>query len=156
MARHSAAQKRPPVKDLPSAPAGVYEDISQLLGVVVEHERRRGRGAHSNASGRYEPITRVGFDDGWRSLDDLPPFRGGGNGRNVLSCEHARDALGFILGREVSHQLSGEAAVDAAPGELADDAQPAASLHTPGRADVGGGDAALKASVEATKKRKVS
>ena len=76
-------------------------------------------------------------------LDDLPPFRGGGNGRHALSCEHARDALGFILGREVSHQLSGEAAVDAAPGELADDAQPAASLHTPGRADVGGGDAAI-------------
>src|ERR1700741_1030143 len=75
MARSNAAQKRPPVKELPSAPAGGYEDVSELLGVVVDHERRRGRGAHSNASGRYEPVARIAFDDGWRSLDELPPFK---------------------------------------------------------------------------------
>jgi DNA repair photolyase len=46
-----------------------------MLGVVVEHERRRGRGAQSNAVGRYEPLARVAFDDGWRSLDELPPFK---------------------------------------------------------------------------------
>jgi DNA repair photolyase len=46
-----------------------------MLGVVVEHERRRGRGAQSNASGRYEPLARIAFDDGWQSLDDLPPFK---------------------------------------------------------------------------------
>jgi DNA repair photolyase len=46
-----------------------------LLGVVVEHERRRGRGAQSNAVGRYEPLARIAFDDGWRSLDELPPFK---------------------------------------------------------------------------------
>lgn len=78
MARHNAAQKRPPVKELPSAPAGgnagPYQDVSELLGVAVEFERRRGRGAQSNAVGRYEPLARVAFDDGWRSLDDLPPF----------------------------------------------------------------------------------
>jgi DNA repair photolyase len=44
-------------------------------GAAVEAERRRGRGAHSNATGRYEPIARVAFDDGWQSLDDLPPFK---------------------------------------------------------------------------------
>src|SRR6187399_455482 len=75
MARSNAAQSRPPVKELPSAPAGVYDDVSGLLGVVVEHERRRGRGAQSNASGRYEPLARVAFDDGWRTLDELPPFK---------------------------------------------------------------------------------
>ena len=76
MARSNAAQRRPPVKELPSAPAGVYvDDATELLGVVVEHERRRGRGAQSNASGRYEPLARVAFDDGWRSLDELPPFK---------------------------------------------------------------------------------
>src|SRR5262245_39086134 len=75
MARSNAAQSRPPVRELPSAPAGVYEDVSELLGVVVEHERRRGRGAQSNASGRYEPLARVAFDDGWRTLDELPPFK---------------------------------------------------------------------------------
>jgi len=36
--------------------------------------QRRGRGAQSNASGRYEPLARLAFDDGWESLEDLPPF----------------------------------------------------------------------------------
>src|SRR4029079_875815 len=75
MARSNAAQSRPPVRELPSAPAGAYEDVSELLGVVVEHERRRGRGAQSNASGRYEPLARVAFDDGWRAVCELPPFK---------------------------------------------------------------------------------
>jgi DNA repair photolyase len=67
------------VPELPSSPAGgtggPYGDVSELLGVVVEHERRRGRGAQSNAVGRYEPLARIAFDDGWRSLDELPPFK---------------------------------------------------------------------------------
>ncbi|MGN6570174.1 MAG: PA0069 family radical SAM protein [Pseudolabrys sp.] len=79
MARSNTAPRRPPVEELPSAPAGgkggAYQDVSEMLGVVVEHERRRGRGAQSNAVGRYEPLARVAFDDGWRSLDELPPFK---------------------------------------------------------------------------------
>src|ERR1700675_3800480 len=75
MARSNAAQRRPPVKELPSTPAGGYDDLGELLGVVVDHERRRGRGAQSNASGRYEPLARIAFDDGWRTLDELPPFK---------------------------------------------------------------------------------
>jgi DNA repair photolyase len=66
MAR-SSVLKRPPAP-LPSAPAGEP-------GVAVDGDRRRGRGAHSNASGRYEPLARVAFDDGWQSLDELPPFK---------------------------------------------------------------------------------
>ncbi len=85
MARPHEALKRPPEKELPSAPAGAhganldgaaaYDGISELLGVAVEFERRRGRGAQSNASGRYEPTARVAFDDGWQSLDELPAFK---------------------------------------------------------------------------------
>jgi DNA repair photolyase len=77
MARSNTAPRRPPALELPSGPAGgsPYSGVDQLLGVVVEHERRRGRGAQSNASGRYEPQTRIAFDDGWRTLDDLPPFK---------------------------------------------------------------------------------
>ena len=75
MARSNAAQRRSPVKELPSAPAGAYDEVSELLGVVVDHERRRGRGAQSNASGRYQPLARIAFDDGWRTLDELPPFK---------------------------------------------------------------------------------
>ncbi|RAI30853.1 radical SAM protein, partial [Rhodoplanes elegans] len=41
---------------------------------AVAAERRRGRGAVSNASGRFEPVARVAFDDGWESLEALPPF----------------------------------------------------------------------------------
>src|SRR5580704_8948192 len=63
----SSALKRPPAP-LPSAPAGEAE-------TAVEAERRRGRGAQSNASGRYEPLARVAFDDGWQGLEDLPPFK---------------------------------------------------------------------------------
>ncbi len=42
-------------------------------GAVVA-DRRRGRGATANASGRYERERREAFDDGWGDLDDLPAF----------------------------------------------------------------------------------
>src|SRR5580658_5107899 len=61
------ALKRPPAP-LPSAPAGES-------GSLIDRERRRGRGTLSNASGRYEPLARVAFDDGWQGLEDLPPFK---------------------------------------------------------------------------------
>ncbi len=63
----SSALRRPPAP-LPSAPAGEP-------GTAVDRERRRGRGTLSNASGRFEPLARVGFDDGWQGLEDLPPFK---------------------------------------------------------------------------------
>ena len=44
-------------------------------GEQVEAERRRGRGAVSNAAGRFEPERRELFDDGWESLGELPPFK---------------------------------------------------------------------------------
>jgi DNA repair photolyase len=42
---------------------------------AVDAERRRGRGALTNVSGRYEPIARIAFDDGWESIEELPPFK---------------------------------------------------------------------------------
>jgi DNA repair photolyase len=65
-----SALKRPPahLPPLPPAPAGE-------VGAAVDRDRRRGRGAHSNASGRYEPLARIAFDDGWEKLEDLPPFK---------------------------------------------------------------------------------
>src|SRR5438876_5922861 len=68
MARSSAALKRPSAP-VPSTPAGDF------FGTGVDRERRRGRGTLSNASGRYEPVARIVFDDGWQSLEDLPPFK---------------------------------------------------------------------------------
>src|SRR5215467_5476557 len=60
---------------LPRRPAAV--DLSAPVDgdVAIEDFRRRGRGAQSNASGRYEPLARTAFDDGWRALEELPPFK---------------------------------------------------------------------------------
>jgi DNA repair photolyase len=63
----SSALRRPPAP-LPSAPAGEKD-------TAVDRERRRGRGTASNASGRFEPLARVAFDDGWQGLEQLPPFK---------------------------------------------------------------------------------
>ncbi len=57
------------------SPPAATEAGAGALGPEVDAERRRGRGAQSNASGRYEPTARVAFDDGWQSLEDLPPFK---------------------------------------------------------------------------------
>ena len=69
----SVALKHPPVT-APSEPAGALSPFPELA-VAIERDRRRGRGAQSNASGRYESEARVAFDDGWQSLEDLPPFK---------------------------------------------------------------------------------
>jgi DNA repair photolyase len=38
----------------------------------AKRETARGRGAQSNASGRFEPLAREGFDDGWGEPDEEP------------------------------------------------------------------------------------
>ncbi|CAH1648778.1 MULTISPECIES: PA0069 family radical SAM protein [unclassified Chelatococcus] len=42
---------------------------------AIEGERRRGRGAVTNPAARYEPIQREDVDDGWGTIDELPPFK---------------------------------------------------------------------------------
>jgi len=44
-------------------------------GLRVGFDRRRGRGAGVNPSGRFEPVSRHVFDDGWETLEELPPFK---------------------------------------------------------------------------------
>ncbi|GAA5663085.1 DNA repair photolyase [Ochrobactrum sp. RC6B] len=44
-------------------------------GLRIDHARRRGRGAGINPTGRFEPTTRHDFDDGWTTLEELPPFK---------------------------------------------------------------------------------
>lgn len=48
----------------------------------------KGRGARSNATGRYEPTTTEAFDDGWTS-DDAPATQI----RTTLTPEHARTII---------------------------------------------------------------
>ena len=49
--------------------------VIEESGLRVGFDRRRGRGAGVNPSGRYEPVSRHVFDDGWSSLEELPPFK---------------------------------------------------------------------------------
>jgi DNA repair photolyase len=58
-----------------------------ILNSAVDRERRRGRGAKSNSSGRFEPQAKVVFDDGWQSLEELPPFK------TVVQEEKARKII---------------------------------------------------------------
>ena len=102
MARSSAAVRRPPAPERfgarrpprrslprrraactqagragrPNARAAAVDlDAPTDAEVAVDEARRRGRGAQSNASGRYEPLARTAFDDGWQSFEELPPFK---------------------------------------------------------------------------------
>jgi DNA repair photolyase len=56
-------------------PAAIDLDAAHDRNAAVAGDRRRGRGAQSNASGRYEPLARIAFDDGWQGFEELPPFK---------------------------------------------------------------------------------
>src|SRR6202011_2112318 len=93
MARSSLAL-RPSV---PPSPVSTGEFGPPAAGTTVERERRRGRGAQSNASGRYEPLARAAFDDGWQSLEDLPPVAtsvSAAGSRKVITRNESPD-IGF-------------------------------------------------------------
>jgi DNA repair photolyase len=55
--------------------AAVADAIVNSSGLRVLDERRRGRGAALNPSGRFEAYSREGFDDGWQNFEELPPFK---------------------------------------------------------------------------------
>ncbi len=42
---------------------------------LIDPDRHRGHGAETNASGRFEKLQSIPFDDGWQTLDELPPFK---------------------------------------------------------------------------------
>ncbi|HEV8026683.1 MAG TPA: PA0069 family radical SAM protein [Stellaceae bacterium] len=58
---------------------------------------RKGRGAASNASGRFEAEQRVVFDDGWGSADAVPPR---------LDTVYTRDSSRSIIARNDSPDIS--------------------------------------------------
>jgi DNA repair photolyase len=72
-----------------------------VLDTTIRRETLHGRGALSNASGRYEKQTRIlvddGWDDGWRAEDETPPR---------LRTEVIQDATRTIIARNKSPDIS--------------------------------------------------
>jgi DNA repair photolyase len=67
-----------------------------VLDSTIRPERLRGRGALSNAAGRYEKHRRVLLDDGWDADDELPPLR----------TEVIRDSTRSIIAHNASPDIS--------------------------------------------------
>ena len=58
------------------APISDFDEYDQdPADALVAADRRRGRGARSNATGRFEAEQRSEFDDGWESLGELEAFK---------------------------------------------------------------------------------
>ncbi|HVG51073.1 MAG TPA: PA0069 family radical SAM protein [Xanthobacteraceae bacterium] len=72
MRSSSALRQPPPAAPLPDP---TFHPGHETVAAHVGSERRRGRGAQSNASGRFEAETRIAIDDGWQSLEELPEFK---------------------------------------------------------------------------------
>lgn len=67
---------------------------------IVDATRRRGRGARSNVSGRFESSTRHDTDDGWGCLEDLAPFE------TTVSLETARSIITENASPDISFDRS--------------------------------------------------
>ncbi|RWC90156.1 MAG: PA0069 family radical SAM protein [Mesorhizobium sp.] len=64
--------------DIAAFGAGRAEMANAMIeqsGMRVRPDRNRGRSAGINPSGRFESVSRHVFDDGWNSLEELPPFK---------------------------------------------------------------------------------
>ena len=59
----------------PNAGADHANAFLNRSGSRIAGDRIRGRAAGVNPSGRFEISSRHMFDDGWQTLDELPPFK---------------------------------------------------------------------------------
>jgi DNA repair photolyase len=59
----------------PGNTADIADAVMGASGLRIEIDRRRGRAAGMNPSGRFEKLERVVFDDGWQMLEEMPPFK---------------------------------------------------------------------------------
>lgn len=67
--------RRADVAAFTSGDAHMANAMIEESGLRVVPDRRRGRGAGVNPSGRFEKFERHVFDDGWSSFEELPPFK---------------------------------------------------------------------------------
>ncbi|HEY1632182.1 MAG TPA: PA0069 family radical SAM protein [Rhizomicrobium sp.] len=75
--------------------------MTTVLDITADPRRLNGRGALSNAAGRYEKQTRVLVDDGWRDAEPDPDFEG-----PSLKTEILRDTSRTIITRNNSPDIS--------------------------------------------------
>jgi DNA repair photolyase len=68
--------------------------------IAIDRERRRGRGAQSNATGRFEAQTRGDFDDGWDGLATLDAFK------TTVHMERARTIISTNDSPDISFDQS--------------------------------------------------
>ena len=59
----------------PANTADIADSLLKESGLRIEIDRRRGRGAGLNPSGRFEPQEREVLDDGWQTFETLEPFK---------------------------------------------------------------------------------
>ncbi|MGR9150768.1 PA0069 family radical SAM protein [Rhizobium leguminosarum] len=59
----------------PANSADIADAMIVSSGLRVEVDRRRGRGAGLNPTGRFEALQRETVDDGWQTWEELPPFK---------------------------------------------------------------------------------
>jgi DNA repair photolyase len=77
--------------------------MTTVLDITADPRRLRGRGAVSNASGRYEKQTRVLVDDGWNAEEEIEPS---------LKTEILRDTSRTIITRNQSPDISFEQSIN--------------------------------------------
>ena len=67
---------------------------------LVPDARRRGRGAVSNRTGRFEPETRTAVDDGWGNLEALDGFQ------TQVRIEHSKSIINKVNSPDISFDRS--------------------------------------------------
>ncbi len=70
------------------------------MGQDIDPQRRRGRGATSNGTGRFESQTYEEFDDGWDSLETLDAFQ------RIVHEENARTIITTNKSPDISFNKS--------------------------------------------------
>jgi DNA repair photolyase len=66
------------------------------MNEALPSQPRKGRGAVSNAAGRYEPATRIATDDGWSNGDEAAP---------PLETQYLRDSAKTVIARNDSPDI---------------------------------------------------
>lgn len=74
--------------------------MDELFDERIESERRRGRGAATNATGRFETLTRHGFDDGWLREDRDPALK------TLVTIDRSRTILNRVTSPDLPFDRS--------------------------------------------------